>query len=144
LKGDLVKWQENRVRRENRPKSAEGGFRVRESGKYRQVFWVRALIVGLLLSGQVHLFSAEIFHHHTDVARLCQIEHQGGAYLHAGQPIIPPCPICQVVRNGSVRPAVQSAIRKPDHESIFQPVTQPAQYSSNSPLTYLARGPPLS
>ena len=104
---------------------------------------MQALIVGLLLTGQVHLISAEIFHHHTEVVRLCQIEHQDVTYLHAGQPITPLCPICQIVRNGSVRPAIQSAVRKPDREFRFQPASEPAEYSSNFPLANLARGPPL-
>ena len=117
---------------------------MKYSGKYRQKFWVRALIVGLLLTGQIHLFSAEIFHHHTEVTRLCQIEHHGGPYLHAGQQPIPLCPICQIARNGSVPPAVESTVRKPDQESAFQLVTRQTKYSPNLPQALLARGPPLS
>ncbi len=105
---------------------------------------MRALIVGLLLTGEVHLFSAEIFHHHEEVARICQIEHRGGPYLHSGQQTTPLCPICQIVSNGSVRPAVQSYIQKSDQESTFRPVTRQVRYSLNLNQSLLARGPPLS
>ena len=126
------------------PKLRKSRTIVRRWGKYRQNFWVRGLIVGLLLTGQFHLFSAEIFHHHAEVQRVCEIEHQGGTYLHAGQPLTPLCPICQVVRNGSVRPAVQSSIHKPDQESTYQLIARQSRYSPDLTLLSLARGPPLS
>ena len=81
---------------------------MRRWRKYRHKFWVHALIVGVLLTGQIHLFTAEIIHHHNEDTRVCKIEHRGGTYLHAAPEISPLCPLCQVVRNGSVRPAVQS------------------------------------
>jgi len=117
---------------------------MRRGGKSRHKFWVRAVIVGLLLTGEVHLFSAEILHHHTEVARICRIEHQGGPYLHVSQDLSPLCPVCQIVRNGSVRPAVQSIIQKPDQESAFEPVTRQRQYSPIFTVLLLARGPPVS
>jgi hypothetical protein len=116
---------------------------VRRWGKHRHNFWVRALIVGLLLTGEIHLYSAEILHHHSEAARFCQVEHQGGRYLHAGQQLSPLCPLCQIVRNGSVRPAVQSLFQKADRETTFQPATRQARYSTNLPPSLLARAPPL-
>ena len=104
---------------------------------------MRALIVGILLTGEIHLFSAEIFHHHYEVARVCQLDYQGGPFLHAGQQPNPLCPICQIVRNSSVRPAVQSLFQKLDQEATFQPVTRQARYSPNLSQSLLARAPPL-
>ena len=108
------------------------------------MYWVRALIVGILLTGEIHLFSAEIFHHHDEIARVCQLDFHGGPFLHPGQQPSPLCPICQIVRNGSVRPSVQSVVQKPDRESTYQPVTRQARYSPSLPQSLLARGPPLS
>jgi len=105
---------------------------------------VRALMVGLLLTGEIHLFTAEIFHHHSEVARVCQFEHQGGPYLHAAQELSPLCPLCQIVRSSSVRPAVQSFVQKPDQESNYQPIARQARYSPNLTQSLLARAPPLS
>lgn len=101
-------------------------------------------MVGVLLAGEVHLYTAEIFHHHTEVVRLCQIEHRGGPYLHPGQDVAPLCPLCQIVRSGSVRPAVQSSIQKPNQECTYRLVTRQSRYSPNLPQLLLARGPPLS
>ena len=101
-------------------------------------------MVGVLLTGEVHLFCAEIFHHHAEVARVCQIAHDGGTYLHAAQDLNPLCPLCQIVRNGSVRPAVPSIVQKPQRESAYQPFTRPARYSPNLAQALLARAPPLS
>jgi len=101
-------------------------------------------MVGVLLTGEIHLFSAEIFHHHTEVARICQIEHHGGPYLHASQDLSPLCPLCQIVLNSSVRPAVQSIAQKPRQESSFQPIARQAQYSPLLTVSLLARAPPLS
>jgi hypothetical protein len=105
---------------------------------------VHALIVGVLLAGEIHLFSAEIFHHHTEVARVCQIEHRGGTYLHAAPDLTPLCPLCQIVRNGSVRPAAQAFVQKPQRESTYQPIARPLRYSPNLAESLLARAPPLS
>ncbi len=117
---------------------------VRSRGKFRHKYWVRALMVGLLLTGEVHLFCAEILHHHTEVARVCQIEHHGGPYLHAAQDLSPLCPLCQIVRSSSVRPAAQSVVQKPDEESTYQPITRPDRYSPTLTTSLLARAPPLS
>ena len=79
---------------ESKPRKSET-IKLRRWGKYRHKYWVRALIVGVLLTGEIHLFSAEIFHHHNEVARVCQIEHHGGTYLHAAQELssaLPPLP----------------------------------------------------
>jgi hypothetical protein len=100
--------------------------------------------MGLLLTGEVHLFSAEILHHHTEIARVCEIEHQGGAYLHAAQDLSPLCPLCQIVRSSSARPAVQSSIQKPEPESTYLPIARQARYSPNLAPSLLARAPPLS
>ena len=112
--------------------------------KYRHKPWVRALVVGLLLIGETHLYFAEILHHHDEVVRLCQIAHAGGTYLHSAQEPIPLCPLCQIVRSSSVRPAVQSLIQKPDQESTYQSVTREARYSPSLELSLQARAPPLS
>ncbi|MGA3326587.1 MAG: hypothetical protein ABSF45_19130 [Terriglobia bacterium] len=117
---------------------------MRRWGKSRHEYWVQALIVGVLLTGEIHLFTAEILHHHDEVARVCQIEHQGGAYLHAAQGLSPLCPLCQIVRNSSVRPAIQSHVLKPEQETNYQPVTRRARYSPNLTPSLLARAPPLS
>ncbi len=101
-------------------------------------------MVGVLLTGEIHLFTAEIFHHHTEVARVCQIEHHGGPYLHAAQDLSPLCPLCQIVRSSSVRPAVQSVIQKPYQESTYLPISRQAHSSPNLASALLARGPPLS
>jgi hypothetical protein len=117
---------------------------VKRGGKYRHKYWVRALIVGVLLTGEIHLFSAEILHHHDEVARVCQIDHHAGTYLHPAQDLSPLCPLCQIVRSSSVRPAVQSVVQKPDGESTYHPISRQARYSPNLTPTLLARGPPLS
>ena len=117
---------------------------MRRWGKSRHEYWVQALIVGVLLTGEIHLFTAEILHHHDEVARVCQIEHQGGAYLHAAQGLSPLCPLCQIVRSNSVRPAVQSLIQKPYQESTYQPIARQARDSACLALSLQARAPPLS
>lgn len=101
-------------------------------------------MVGVLLTGEIHLFSAEILHHHDEVARVCQIEHSGGTYLHAAQDVSPICPLCQIARSSSVRPAVPSVVQKLYRESTYQPITRQAGYSPNLTLSLLARAPPLS
>ena len=101
-------------------------------------------MVGVLLAGEVHLYTAEIVHHHEEVIRVCQNEHRGGRYLHAAQDVAPLCPLCQIVRSSSVRPAVQSSIQKPNQECTYQLVTPQSRYSPKLPQLLLARGPPLS
>ena len=111
---------------------------------YRHKYWVRTLIVGVLLAGEIHLVSAEVFHHHTEVARVCQVEHHGGTYLHAAQDLTPLCPLCQIVRSGAVRPSVQSFVQNPQNESTHQPIVRQVQYSPNLAQSLLTRAPPLS
>ena len=118
--------------------------KLRRWGKSRHRYWVHALMVGVLLTGEIHLFSAEVLHHHSEVARVCQIEHSGGPYLHASQELVPLCPLCQIIRNSSVRPAVQSIVQKPQRETTFQPIARQARYSSILTPSLLARAPPLS
>ena len=101
-------------------------------------------MVGVLLTGELHLFFAEIFHHHTEVARVCQIAHSGGTYLHAAQDLTPLCPLCQIVRNGSVRPAIPSIVQKPQRESAYQPSTRPGRSSPDLAQALAARAPPLA
>jgi len=120
-----------------------GTTELRRWRKYRHKFWVRAVMVGMLLTGAAHLFTAEVFHHHSEVARACQIEHLGGNYLHAGQDLNPLCPLCQIVRNTSVRPAVQSLIQKQDQEFAYQPLFRRRRYSSSLSSALLTRAPPL-
>jgi len=112
--------------------------------KNRYLRWAHALMVGVLLTGEIHLFSAEILHHHTEVARVCQIEHLGGSYLHAAQDLTPLCPLCQIVRSSSVRPGLRSFLQKPQQESAYQPIAQRVQYSPILARSLLARAPPLS
>ena len=127
----------------SKPRKSET-IKVKRWRKYRLKFWVHALIVGVLLTGQIHLYIAEIIHHHSEDIRICNIEHRGGTYLHAAPEISPLCPLCQVVRNGSIRPGVQSQIHKPDQESAYQPITRQERYSPNVTISLLARAPPLS
>ncbi|MFZ0964903.1 MAG: hypothetical protein WAO35_28940 [Terriglobia bacterium] len=116
---------------------------MRSRGKYRHKYWVRAAIVGVLLAGEIHLFFAEILHHHDEVARVCQMEHRGGTYLHPAQDLNPLCPLCQIVRSGSVRPAVQTLVQKPQRVSAYLPITRLARYSPSFTISLLARAPPL-
>lgn len=127
----------------SKPKKSET-IKMRRWGKYRLKFWVHAVIVGALLTGQIHLYTAEVLHHHDEDTRTCKIEHRAGAYLHATPEISPLCPLCQVIRNGSVRPAVQSRIPKPDRKFVFQPLTCQARYLAGLALSLQARAPPLS
>ena len=117
---------------------------MRSWGKYRFRFWVHALIVGVLLTAQLHLFTAEILHHHEQDTIACKIAHNGGTYLHTAPEISPLCPLCQVARSSSVRPSVQSPLPKPDSESAYQLVTREIHYSANFAPSLQARGPPLS
>jgi len=112
--------------------------------KSRRKYWVRALIAGVLLAGEFHLFAVEIFHHHTEVIRFCQLDHQGGSYLHAAPDLNLLCPFCQAIRNSSVRPAVKSAIQRPVQQAALLPVTRPAHISLILPSSLLARAPPLA
>lgn len=101
--------------------------------------------MGLLLTGEVHLFCAEILHHHDEVARVCQLEHDGGTYWHASQDLSPLCPLCQIARSGSVFPgANQSLVQKPQLESSYVPLPRLARYSPVLADSLLARAPPLS
>jgi len=131
------------MQREFKPRKIET-LKLKRWRNYRHKYWLHALIVGALLTGEIHLFTAEIVHHHEEVVRVCQIEHHGGTYLHAAQALNPLCPLCQVVRNGSVRPAVQSSVQKPEQESNYQPKTRQARFSPIFTLSLLARAPPLS
>jgi len=105
---------------------------------------VHALIVGVLLTGQLQLYTAEFLHHHEPVNKICKIAHNGGTYLHTTPGISPICPLCQVVRNGAVRPSVQSPLPKPDKESTYRFLTCQAGYSANFAPSLQARAPPLS
>jgi hypothetical protein len=98
----------------------------------------------LALTGEIHLFSVEILHHHDAAIAVCRIAHEGGSYLHASQDVTPLCPLCQLVRNGSVRPTVQSLIQKPYREAPYRLTTRTARYSYCLAQTLLARSPPLS
>ena len=117
---------------------------MKRSGKCRHKFWIRALIVGVLLACEIQLISAEILHHHNEVVAICQIDHQGGPYLHSSQKASPLCPLCQIVRTGSVRPAFLSPVQKLDQESTYQPIVRQSLYSPKLAQSLLARGPPLS
>jgi len=119
-------------------------IKLRHLRNYRHTYWVHTLIVGVLLTGEIHLFCAEIFHHHTEVVRVCQIAHQGGTYWHAAQDLSPLCPLCQIIRSGSVRPAVQTIVQKPQQESTYQPLARQVRYSPNLAQSLLARAPPLA
>jgi hypothetical protein len=98
----------------------------------------------VLLTGQLHLYTAEILHHHDEVTQVCKIAHSRGSYLHAAPEISPICPLCQVTRNGSVRPSVQSSLPKPDKGSTYRPITREARCSASLALSLQARAPPLS
>ena len=105
---------------------------------------MHTLIAGVLLTGEIHLYWAEGFHHHAEEVNVCQSAHRGGTYLHAAQDLTPPCPLCQIVRSGSVRPAVVAFLQKPQRESTYQPDARQVRYSPNLAHSLLARAPPLS
>jgi hypothetical protein len=113
-------------------------------GNHRIRFWLHALIVGVVLTGQVHLYTAEILHHHDEDTVICKIAHDGGTYLHAAPGMTPVCPLCQVFRNSSVRPSVNSILPQAEGESSYQVVNREAAYSSSFAPSLQARAPPLS
>ena len=119
-------------------------IKVRRWGRYRQKYWVHALIVGVLLTCEIHLFSSEILHHHEEVARVCQIEHPGGQYLHSPLDLRPLCPLCQIIRNSSLCAAVLPLYQRPDGATPFRLITRRPRFSSILTPPLLARAPPLS
>ena len=112
--------------------------------KYRHKHWALALLAGVFLAGEIHLFCAEILHHHAEVATVCQMGHHGGRYLHAVQDPGPVCPLCQIVRSSSVRPAVQSIAQNPERESNYQSLARQVRCSLRLTASLPARAPPLS
>jgi hypothetical protein len=106
--------------------------------------WMRALLVGVLLAGELHLFSAELLHHHRDIGQLVEVPHGPGAYLVRGQDLGTLCPLCQIARSGSVRPATMSVFRRPDQPLTVQNVSRRARPSTDVAFSLLARAPPLS
>ena len=117
---------------------------LRRLDKSRRRYWVHALVVGLALTGEIHLFSVEILHHHDAAVAVCRIGHEGASYLHASQDVSPLCPLCQLVRSSSVRPAVRSLIANPCSEAAYHLIARNAKYSYRLAQTLLARSPPLS
>ena len=101
-------------------------------------------MVGVLLTGQLHLFTAEALHHHDEVTRVCKIAHSRGSYLHTTSLDGPVCPLCQVVRNGSIRPSAQAIIPASDRQCALLAVTRDPGYSANFATSLQARAPPLS
>lgn len=117
---------------------------LRRLHKSRRRYWVHALVVGLALTGEIHLSSVEILHHHDAAVAVCRIAHEGASYLHASQDVSPLCPLCQIVRSSSVRPAVRSLIAKPCSEAAYHLIARNGKYSYRLTQTLLARSPPLS
>jgi hypothetical protein len=117
---------------------------LRRWTNYRHQYWVRALIVGVLLAGEVHLYTAEIFHHHSEVVRLCQSSHGGGQYLHPAPDTGQLCPLCQIVRSGSVRPAAQVELAKPVRQTSYRIKAGRFTYSFTSRGEVRPRSPPLA
>ena len=101
-------------------------------------------MVGVLLAGEVHLFTAEIFHHHADVANVCQALHEGGHYWHVATDPAILCPICQIMSSGSVRPAVPSSFEKPQGQSHLLYIAPQDCYRFSLAPSLLARAPPLA
>ena len=102
-------------------------------------------MVCVLLAGEIHLFSAEIFHDHAGgVADVSQFERQRGASLGAPQERSPRCLLCQIARTSSVRPAVPVILQKPILETTYQPLARQVRFSSKLTISLLARAPPLS
>ena len=120
-----------------------GPNNLRRIGTSRSRYWLHALIVGLALTGEIHLFSVEVLHHHSIVASLCRVARGGGAHLHASQDVAPLCPLCQIVRGSFVRPVVQTLIQKPHLETPYRLISRDAKYSYRFSLTLPARSPPL-
>ena len=102
-------------------------------------------MVCVLIAGEIHLFSAEIFHDHAGgVADVSQFERQSGASLRAPQERSPLCLLCQIARTSSVRPAVQALLQKLILETTYRPVARQVRFSSKLSISLLARSPPLS
>ncbi len=112
-------------------------------GTSRRYNWLHALVVCVALIGEVHLFSVEILHHHNAAEAVCRLAHERGSTLHTGQNSSAACPLCQIVRNSSVRPAVQSTLQSPNGTSSHRATLPPASYASRLVQASLARSPPL-
>ena len=121
-----------------------GPVNLRRLGKPRQRYRVHALIVCLALAGEIHLFSVEVFHHHETSASIWSAAREGATHLHASQDISPFCPVCQMLRSNSVRPAARTLPWKPHRETPYFLTTCEARYSLNLAPTLVARSPPLS
>ena len=117
---------------------------LKRRGRFQPAFWVRALLVGVLLAGEVHLVSAEILHHHAAIVQFCRYDFQGGPYLHTSPGLDAHCPLCQIVRSSSVIPAVQPIVQKPYQETAYNPRNQSSYYSRDLTSSLQARAPPLS
>jgi hypothetical protein len=78
------------------------------------------------------------------VVAICRLAHDGASHLHASQNANPVCPLCQIVRSGSVRPAVLSVFQKPHRETLYRLTIWEAEYSLSLPQMLGARSPPLS
>jgi hypothetical protein len=115
---------------------------LRRTGTSRSQYWVHALIVGLALTGEIHLFSVELFHQHTEVGSLCRFARGGGPHLHSGQDIVPLCPLCQMARGSSVRPVTQTLFQQPHLETSYRLVSRDGKYSYRFTTTLPARSPP--
>jgi hypothetical protein len=115
---------------------------VRGIGTSRTRYWLHALIVGLALTGEIHLFLVELLHHHIEVASLCRVEHGIKAHLHSGGEAAPLCPLCQMVRAGSVCPVAQNIFQKPHLETPYRLVSRNAKYCYRFAVTLPARAPP--
>ena len=121
-----------------------GPVNLRRLGKPRQRYWVHALVGCLALTGEIHLLSVEVFHHHETYASIWTDARGGATHLHASQDISPFCPLCQILRSSSVRPATQTLLWKPHRETPYSLTTYEARYSLNLALALVARSPPLS
>jgi hypothetical protein len=117
---------------------------LRRLHKSRCWHWVHAFVVGLALASEIHLFSVEVLHHHGAAVAVCRTAHEGVPHVRASQDTSPLCPLCQIARNSSVRPAVRSLSQKPYCATPYRLIACDARYSLRFAPTLLARSPPLS
>jgi hypothetical protein len=118
---------------------------MRRWNKSRIWIGIHAAIVGVLLTSQFHLYLAESLHHHDEESpQTCTIKHRQGSYLHSIPDVSPVCPLCQIARNGAIRPSVNIPLRRTD-----VPAAMPIKVNSQGHSACLAsslqsRAPPLS
>src|SRR5579862_5569842 len=118
---------------------------MRRLNKSRLWLSLHAATVCLLLTSQFHLYLAESLHHHDEESpQTCTIKHRQGSYLHSIPDVSPVCPLCQIARNGAVRPSVQTPLRQPDRQATMLKKVDSVGHSACFAASLQSRGPPLA